>query len=98
MNNIVDNLFFVDVDEEDDDLDDLIVIHILNDNDLLGNRAALYGVFDFQSLSNAQCLSMFRFEKDHILQLVRALGLPQQLLVNRVSISGIEKCMFNLLF
>lgn len=88
MDNIVNNPFFVDEDEDDDDLDDLIVIHILNDNDLLGNRAALYGIFDLQFLNNAQCLSMFRFEKDHIPRLVRALGLPQQLRVDRVTVPG----------
>ena len=84
MEDIVNNHLFID---EDDDLDNLIVIHILN-NDLLGNRAALYGAFDLQLLNNAQCLSMFRFEKDQIPRLTRALGLPQQIRVARVTISG----------
>lgn len=34
------------IDEDDDDMDDLIVMHILHDNELLGNRAAVFGAFD----------------------------------------------------
>ncbi|KAK5648198.1 hypothetical protein RI129_003090 [Pyrocoelia pectoralis] len=43
--------------DEDSDVDYLIMLHILNDEDMLEHRANLYGRFLFDNLSNTECIN-----------------------------------------
>lgn len=89
MDVIIDNLVFDNEDDfEDDDLDDMILNHILHGEALLGNRAALYGAFQLDTLNDTQCLSLFRFKKEHLQPLKMALGIPEQIFFNRINLSG----------
>lgn len=76
------------IDEDDDDVDDLILMHILHDDELLGNRAAIFGAFDLRLYNNTRCLSMFRFLLEDIPRLATALILPDPMVVNRVTVSS----------
>lgn len=78
------------VDEEnDDDMDDALVLHILHDEENLGNRGLLYGRFNLDNLSNLECKNLFRFNKNDLPRLFRVLGIPETITtVDRVTIPG----------
>ncbi|KAK4887199.1 hypothetical protein RN001_003470 [Aquatica leii] len=74
--------------KEDFDVDDVIMLHILNDEDMLGNRANLYGRFLFDNLSNTECINLFRFHKEDITRLTLAFNLPATITFNRTTLTG----------
>ncbi|KAJ8914010.1 hypothetical protein NQ315_012033, partial [Exocentrus adspersus] len=63
-------------------LDDLLIRHIVHDEDLLGNRAVLYGNFDLYN--ETLCLAMFRFRRLDIPRLAMVLQIPDPVVVSRV--------------
>lgn len=74
MNEILEAAVLGESDIEDEDIEDVLLIHIFNDN--LGNRAELYGRFSFNEQNEIEVKSNFRFEKVDIPRLVAALGIP----------------------
>lgn len=44
-------------------MDDAVLLHILQENDNLGNREALYGRLNMEDLSKGECKNVFRFLK-----------------------------------
>lgn len=75
-------------DSDNSDIDDDFVIHNLQNNENLGNRAELYGRFDLDNMLNIECRNCFRFEKEDINRLATALGLPETITsVDRVTIN-----------
>lgn len=67
----------MDSDFDDDDLDDLLVFNIFNDN--LGRRRDIFGWFPLNELLEIEVKQFFRFEKQHILWLAMALGIPDEI-------------------
>lgn len=53
---------FID-DEDDEDFDDAVILHILNDRENIGNRGLLYGRFNFEAMLDLECENLFRFHK-----------------------------------
>ncbi|XP_072380479.1 uncharacterized protein [Diabrotica undecimpunctata] len=81
---------FID-DEEDEDFEDALLLHILHDEEQLGNRAILYGRFSLNNMSDIECKNLFRFAKNDIPRLARALDLPDIFQIENVtSVSGID--------
>lgn len=75
--------------ENDDDLDEAFILHILNDEENLGNRALLYGRFNLENLSNVECKNLFRFSKQDLPILCRGLGIPDMITTaDRVTLHG----------
>lgn len=73
---------------EDDDIDDLMIINLIGGGGI-GNRAELYGNFDFHALNTQEAKEYFRFEKADIPRLARALNLPEQIILeDRHSVSS----------
>lgn len=91
MDDILHPILIDEDDENDDDLDDLVMRHILHDEELLGNRAALYGNFDLALYNETLSLAMFRFSKMDIPRLARVLRIPNPIVVNRVTLTGMYK-------
>lgn len=78
-------------DYSDDDFEDALVLHVLHDDQNLRHRAALYGVFSLDDLFEIECKQMFRFHKNYIGRLCRALGIPEQIRTDtRECISGMS--------
>lgn len=74
---------------DDDDMEDALLLHLFNEN--LGNRAELYGRFNFDHMSNTEARSLFRFDRMDIPRLTTALGIPELVRTqDNISISGIE--------
>ncbi|XP_023015958.2 uncharacterized protein [Leptinotarsa decemlineata] len=76
----------------DDDIEDAILFEILNEGEnAVGNRAERYGRFDLNELVPAEVKNNFRFDKDNIIRLARALGLPNEIVTQqRHRISGLH--------
>lgn len=75
--------------EYDDDIDEALILHILNDEENLGNRALLYGRFNLENLSNTECKNLFRFSKQDLPILCRGLGIPDMITTaDRVTLQG----------
>lgn len=81
---------FNDTDQSDDDLEEGFLLHVLREQNL-GNRGDLYGRFNLLDLSEIECKRLFRFKRNDIGNLSRALGIPEQIRTStRVSVTG--KC------
>ncbi|CAH0562917.1 unnamed protein product [Brassicogethes aeneus] len=78
--------------DNDDDMDEALIFHILNENKNLGNLRELYGAFDLNSLSETECRKLFRFEKNHLRRLSTALNLPE-LITTEERITVPEFCL-----
>uniref|UniRef100_A0A6P7GED7 Uncharacterized protein LOC114341346 isoform X2 n=1 Tax=Diabrotica virgifera virgifera TaxID=50390 RepID=A0A6P7GED7_DIAVI len=90
MDPILNIAAFID-DEEDEDVEDALLLHILHDDERLGNRAIIYGRFNLQTMSDVECKNLFRFAKNDITRLAMALNLPNVLRIENVTcISGID--------
>lgn len=63
--------------ESDSDLEDALLLEVLNQPNN-ANRAEMYGNFSLNDLSEAECKLYFRFEKNDIPRLARALGVPDE--------------------
>lgn len=88
MDEILNIGVFID-DEDDDDLDDAMILHILNDHENIGNRVLIYGRFNFEAMLDLECKNLFRFHKVDIRRLTRALNIPNNIeIFNVTTISG----------
>lgn len=77
------------LDSSDDDIEDAVDLHILHDDENLGNREALYGRFNLENLFEAECTNFFRFGRNDILRLAQCLNIPERLTTaNRVTVSS----------
>ncbi|KAJ8914166.1 hypothetical protein NQ315_016245 [Exocentrus adspersus] len=75
--------------DSDDDLDDLLLYHVLNDN--LGHRADLYGRFSLNAISEIEAKQSFRFEKRHIPRLAEALNIPDEITTREnITLTGVQ--------
>lgn len=74
----------------DDDIEDAILFEILNAGEnAIGNRALRYGRFDLDELLPAEVKLHFRFHRDDIIRLVRALHIPDEIITeSRHNVSG----------
>lgn len=92
MEELIDIALFDDSDD-DGDLEDAVVLHILNEN--LGNRANFYGRFNLEEISNIEAKTYFRFEKEHIPRLCHALGIPNFVRTpDNITVNGKPKYLF----
>lgn len=75
--------------DDDDDIDELLVDHLLNDEATLGPRATLYGRFTLNNMLEEECCNLFRFRKADIVRLARALAIPERVTtIDRVTVFG----------
>ncbi|XP_072375397.1 uncharacterized protein [Diabrotica undecimpunctata] len=90
MEDILDIEMFGESDFEDDDMDDAVLLHVFGNN-LLGNRADLYGRFSLETLSDLEVKNLFRFEKVHIPRLALALGILENITTEEnITLPGIN--------
>lgn len=75
MEEILEAAVLGDSDVEDEDIEDVLINDLFHDN-LVGNRADIYGRFNFEEVSDMESKTYFRFEKIHIPFLAVELGIP----------------------
>lgn len=80
-----------DSDHNDSDVDDAAILHILHDEENLGNRGILYGRLNLENITDAESRSLFRFYKNDIIRLAAALGIPERIITKeRINVSSMS--------
>ena len=93
MEDILDAAVLGEEDFDDEDLDDALLLHIFHGHNL-GNRAELYGRFDFEAITDIEAKSYFRFEKNDIPRLAIALNIPNSIATDdNISLPGNYKSL-----